>query len=758
MVVIMMLFGLVDLSAQKKAGERPKIGVVLSGGGAKGMAHIGILKALEQANIYPDYITGTSMGSIIAALYSLGYSPAELEIIASEIDWNVMLSNKIPLNLVAPDEKQHYDNHSLRIVYKQGKFNLPEGVLSGQSLQILLANLTRPAHQYKSFLDFPIPFACIGTNMETGRAKVFTDGDIVKALRASMAIPTVFTPVYIQDSMYVDGGVVHNFPVEDVIAMGADIVIGSNTGSQFHTKEKLTGITEILAQTVFFKGIEDAVYQTTLCDIAVRPDLGDLGAADFNKAREIIDAGIAAGQSFLPQFQALADSLGISAFTRKSIVDKSFDTLDIDAIVPLNNKVIGSNNILRIIDYKGGPISLQDLEKKIRELYGYQYFESITYNVLNNDSGTELLLNIDEADPAIVSLGVHYDNEDDIGLNATAILRNTILPYSKLTVDAFISPNWYFDVEYRKRMLKKFDWQVYGALQFNNTSDIPFPRFNASATLFNVIDYQSKFGIQKSIQSAAWFNAEWGQTSRKLSPKFNVTDEVKRIKYSYNYFDFSFTYDNRNTSHFRLKGTQIRANFRNRLGTDVRLKFDDDADPLFISALQESAKAIIQNFYTIDINGDFIFPVSNRFVVEDILTVHYQESENMGLLDEQSIGGLNPTMAGGVPFYGLTRNEHIGTDFIVNRVNLRYNPKRNLYLYAGADLLLLNYPKGLFQENITKSYFEINGEPKEAILGYGLGLGYNSIFGPIKVNTSLRKGGKVQFFLSVGYTVDRKRY
>jgi len=153
-----------DSIAQQKPDKPAKIGVVLSGGGAKGLAHIGILKALEKANIYPDYITGTSMGSIVAALYSLGYSPDELEQIALNINWDILLSNKIPLNLVAPDEKRQYDNHSLKVVYKNGSFNLPEGVLTGQSLQMLLANLTKPAHQYDSFLDFPIPFACIGTS------------------------------------------------------------------------------------------------------------------------------------------------------------------------------------------------------------------------------------------------------------------------------------------------------------------------------------------------------------------------------------------------------------------------------------------------------------------------------------------------------------------------------------------------------------------------------------------------------------------
>jgi hypothetical protein len=190
----------------------------------------------------------------------------------------------------------------------------------------------------------------------------------------------------------------------------------------------------------------------------------------------------------------------------------------------------------------------------------------------------------------------------------------------------------------------------------------------------------------------------------------------------------------------------------------MRFKFTDNIDTEIQSIFEEIKEEITQNFYTLDLQGDFIIPISNKFAIEDKLTIHFQEKENLGLIDEQSIGGLNPTMAGGVPFYGFERNEHIGTDFIVNRLNLRFNPKRNLYLYSGIDLLLLNYPKAIFKKNTTKDFFDIKGHPKDSVFGYGLGLGYNSIFGPIMMNTSIRKGGKLQFFLSVGYIVDRKRY
>ena len=144
--------------------------------------------------------------------------------------------------------------------------------------------------------------------------------------------------------------------------------------------------------------------------------------------------------------------------------------------------------------------------------------------------------------------------------------------------------------------------------------------------------------------------------------------------------------------------------------------------------------------------------------MEDRLTIHYQEKENLGFLDEQSLGGLNPTIAGGVSFYGLKRNEIIDTDFIANRIDLRINPFKNIYLYSGVDILLLNYPKKLFNSNHEDSVFDVKGEARKSLLGYGLGLGFDSIFGPVRLNSSIRQGGELQFFFSIGYIVDRKRY
>jgi len=200
----------VQLSAQKT----PKIGLVLSGGGAKGMAHIGILKALEEAGITPDFITGTSMGSIMGGLYSSGYTADEIKKIALTVDWDQLLTNKLKLNEVAFEENDYYGRYFAELNVKGTRFELPKGLIEGQKLSMTLSTLTRHVMNIQDFSMLPIPFACIAADIENGNRIVLNKGSLARSMRASMAIPTVFTPVVIDNQLLVDGGLVNNFPWE----------------------------------------------------------------------------------------------------------------------------------------------------------------------------------------------------------------------------------------------------------------------------------------------------------------------------------------------------------------------------------------------------------------------------------------------------------------------------------------------------------------------------------------------------------------
>ena len=221
------------------AQDKPKIGLVLSGGGAKGLAHIGILKSLEEAGITPDYITGTSMGSIMGGLYAIGYSADEIKQIVLEADWDQLLSNKSSLDEVVFEEKDYYNRYINELNFSGFKLELPKGLIEGQKLSNLLSKLTRPVHNIEDFSQLPIPYACVAVDIETGLSVVLNKGSLARSMRASMAIPSVFTPVEIDDKLLVDGGIVRNFPVEENLEMGADYIIGVFVGNQPLKKEEI---------------------------------------------------------------------------------------------------------------------------------------------------------------------------------------------------------------------------------------------------------------------------------------------------------------------------------------------------------------------------------------------------------------------------------------------------------------------------------------------------------------------------------------
>src|SRR5690606_30731797 len=216
------LIFLLPLALAAQTRERPEIGLVLSGGGAKGLAHIGILKSLDSAGINVDYITGTSMGGIVGSLYAIGYSGNDIEKILQEVDWDILLSNQSSLRAIVMEEKDEYNKYAVELPWSEGKFRLPTGLIESQELWLKFAELYFPVYNKKKFSEFSIPFKCIGTDISSGEAVVMDEGEIITAIRASMVIPSVFTAVEFDGRSIVDGGIVRNTPIEDVKEMGAD--------------------------------------------------------------------------------------------------------------------------------------------------------------------------------------------------------------------------------------------------------------------------------------------------------------------------------------------------------------------------------------------------------------------------------------------------------------------------------------------------------------------------------------------------------
>ena len=386
--------------AQQK--ERPKIGLTLSGGGAKGLAHIGILKALDSAGLKIDYVTGTSMGSIIGSLYAIGNTGNKIEEIARATDWNLMFSNLVPLRSFSLEEKGEYGKYALELPFSQGKFTLPSGAIESEELWIKLSELYFNVSDIKKFNRFKIPFVCIATDITNAEAVVQDSGEIVTAVRASMAIPGVFTTVEYKGLRLVDGGVIRNFPVSDAIAMGANYTIGSNVTQGLLKKEKLSNPIQILLQIAFLKEDQDNRKQIEMTDLYIHHDLSKFSIAGFEKANEIIDTGIKKGIQLYPRFKKLADSLNQIYGQQKelNLNKKSIDSVFISGHEVRGLTTISEESFLHSANYKENTkYSKKELSEMVRRAYATREYQFIHYSLEPLQEGNfGIIFDVDEAE------------------------------------------------------------------------------------------------------------------------------------------------------------------------------------------------------------------------------------------------------------------------------------------------------------------------------------------------------------------------
>jgi NTE family protein len=413
------LFILATTAPINAQDDGPKVALVLSGGGAKGFSHIGVRQALEEAGIYPDIVTGTSMGGVVGGLYALGYSADEIQALTADIDWNTMLGNQIPFEDVSFEEKAYYGRYITELPVKGVIPQLPRGLIEGQNLNNLLADLTRSAHGIESFDDLPIPFRCVSTDIATGTRVLLKNGSLPESLRATMAIPSIFTPVEINDTLMVDGGLVRNFPVQEALDMGADIVIGIFVSDDLDPKEDLNTMFDILMQSAWVMGAFDTRDQIKLVDYYIEPNLEGFSTGDFNSAKAIIKRGQEKGQELLPQFKQLADSLKrIGKVFKKPVKLPQRDVYRFSSVDVRGNEEIPDEFINGKLGISlNDSLNIKQIDSRIQVAYGSRYFSKINYEILPNDTSYALTIKVQERNRKFLKTALYYNNETGTGLN-----------------------------------------------------------------------------------------------------------------------------------------------------------------------------------------------------------------------------------------------------------------------------------------------------------------------------------------------------
>lgn len=390
---IILLFLMAPLSAlANEPDDGPRIGLALSGGGARGGAHVGVLKALEELGVKVDYIAGTSMGAIIGALYASGYGADEIELVLIETDWKTALTDA-PARRDRTMRKKELEAQFLipyRLGFNKGKIQIPLGAIEGQHLDQIFHELYMPVMGIHNFDRLPIPFRAVATDLVTGKAIVLSRGSLPDAVRASMSVPGVFAPVRIGDRLLVDGGMSNNLPVNIVREMGADIVIAVDISSPLLTEEQLTSVLSVTEQLTNFltrRSADEQIASLGPEDILIVPELDNFSSADFEGAADVIPLGYEAADRKREGLAHLAGLSAADAVIVSELVSSDYivEFVDIENGSVLNDSIIKSRLDIEL----GQPLDLEALNKSVDSIYSLDVFGSVTYDMITDDSGRQ---------------------------------------------------------------------------------------------------------------------------------------------------------------------------------------------------------------------------------------------------------------------------------------------------------------------------------------------------------------------------------
>tara|TARA_R110002050_G_scaffold149463_1_gene276022 strand:+ start:53743 stop:56085 length:2343 start_codon:yes stop_codon:yes gene_type:complete len=768
--IILLLFFVASHSfAQKKEGNkeenRPKIGLVLSGGGAKGFAHIGAIKLLEEVGIIPDYITGTSMGSIVGVLYAMGYTVEEMEQISDTTNWNSVLSNTVSLHEVTLAEKSYYGTFLTELDVKKTGVSLPGGLIEGQNLLETLSSLTHPIHGINNFLDFPIPFTCVATDIVNGRPVALNYGDITTAIRASMAIPTAFTPVEYDTLLLIDGGWTRNLPVQEARDMGADIIISVDVGAALKSKEELQSMISILDQTAWLLSVQDTEKQLEMSDYVIKPKVSSYSTFDFESADTLIAIGYNEAAKSRNEFKKLAERIYPTGRNEKVIVKPNLDTKYVINDISVQGCSLTSEKFVkgRLNSLKKDSVTMKHIEKEIGLLYGSMYFKKVGFEVIpNKDSTQNLLIKVVEDNPAKLKLSFYYDTENSLGLNVNLTLRNILLKNSRLIFDGFVSENPIFGLKYLKYI--GVDQKGFLYTEGDVTIDNRFSGTNlyGQPSTFKYREFIGNIGLAYTINNSWVFAAETGILSAKASPTSNPDSLIADLFQSQIPLRGLVKLNTFNKAVFPTKGSKISMSVSYSMNVNVTANLQPDVTSITKDEINNRLK--LRPYFMYRFSAQHYFPVRPKLSLYVDGKLDFATSSDIGFNDYQKIGGIAPILRTGTPFWGLNRNDFALTQMAAFSVGFQWNIAGELYFKGKLNYLNSKYPMEFFAkkdknpvdliESNDPNKFKFNEEYLEEIWGYGGELSYNSPIGPLRTMVHYSpKANVVHFFVGIGYNI-----
>lgn len=741
--------------------KKPKVVLVLSGGGAKGVAHIPLLQALDSLHIVPDLIVGNSMGSVMGGLYAMGYSGDSIAKLTKSIDWDRLLVGGVSFDKVSVEEKSEFERYLIGLDIKNGKPNSVSSILSDQNLRQYLSELTYPVYNVTDFDKLPIPFRALATDLVTGKEVIVDSGNLATAIRASMSLPAVFNPVPYKETLLVDGGVVNNFPTDIAKQLGADIIIGSDVGGGMEPKEKLNNFVSVLVQTSMLTSNVKDPEKRELCDILIDhlPNLKH-STGDFAKSNEIYEEGKIATAQNMDALVALAEKL--KKYKQRThelpVVPNEFV---LDSILYKNvseenlHFVMTRTNIKPNIKY-----TTRDIAEGIDRAMGTNLFNKITTSSYILDEKKVLEITFYENSNVQVNASLHYDTYRGVGVIFNYTGRNIIGKSSRLLITGDIAEQPRARIEYQDTFGENKDWwwntEFYGEhliqelfYDNNRITDLKYQSFQFNNQMNrNLNSFKSYVGVELNYQYTY------------IKPETDVELPDYPFKsYYFNNIEINghFTYNDLNSVFFATKGTLFQARLSRSLLNDVDMNFIEEAAKNVDGSTNGYTKLSLNYENRIPFKKKFtgIIGATTHFIFQDALKSDDLSFSEYGYGAKHFIGGtvIGPTNNRTV-FQGLNEDELLVSQFMKVNLALQYNLIGKIYLIPHADLASVGF--GNFNEYL-KDAFAPKGEWQERnetslLMSAGANLSYFSILGPITFDLSwINDVDKTNIYFGVGF-------
>ena len=755
---------LMDVYAQGKhktikvAPPRPKVGVVLGGGGAKGAAHIGVLKYLEELGIPVDYVAGTSMGSIIGGLYAMGYSPDELAQLIAEMDWSQYVGNSMDRSAMSEESRQRSSTMVVNIpfslnglLFKNESSTpvsfMPSAYVNNTALINLFNNLCVGYQKEMDFNDLPIPFACVATDMRTGEEIVIRRGSVPTAMRASMAIPGVFTPVYINGRQLVDGGLVNNFPVDVMKEMGADIIIGVEVpdAKTDNSNDENISLPDVLSSLIDNAVSSKRKENRELCTIYMAPDVTGYGTLSFSHDAidTLVNRGYEKAKEYRDQLIKVKlhlESVQGSPLGKRLRATKAKNLADAPLYV---NSIIINQSDQRQTEWLlnkgklkvGEMMSEKDINRAVDVYRGTGAFDDITYNLTENEQDTldsyTLTMNFKPTQPHIIGLGIRYDTEEGAAMLFNVGLNEKRLTGYKVSLNARLSYNPRINITGTYSSLNLASFKVsydYRSQHFkyngfdSNVSSINYVQNKVSAYVsqFHLLNINSAIGIS------------YRATSYDDAGLLNYTND-------------SITPDLSSISHFQTN---------HLLSPFVKISYDNLDDPYFA---RHGIKTALTGNINFDLTGGSNTTQDVGYSIQGYITPHNGKFTIIPQLYTRCIfsgpayANLWNVVGGEVaerhtdfqmPFIGIAHVKEAPDFTSIARLDLRYNFLGKHYLTASYNFLYGFYPFGTTRGHNSNVHYS----------GFGLKYAFDSFIGPLSFTLQWSNGTKqVSSYLSIGY-------